>query len=143
MLSIQKRILELEAFVTANQLLPICDTPILVVRKFHEYILSYWYIERRWSRILEENDTPRVKRLIALIYASNMSEIPFCTAMGRYFFFAPSADCWIPPLKEFKLTPEEIEFALQLDSTGPKIDLHFQHKCVTDLLTNMKAYDVQ
>lgn len=138
-MSIQIRILELEAFVTADKLLPFSETPLLVARRLHKCALSYWLIEQRWSQILEQNDSPRVKRLITLIEGGDIREYAFCAAIGRFFFFVPSLDCWIPPLKEFKLTPEQIEYALELGSADYKINSHFQHKCVTHVLMNMNA----
>lgn len=132
--SIQLRIIEMEAIITDDSVLPVPETPLQLVRKFNRKMDSFFYIEEKWLQIVNEKDTPRVRWLIALLKAGNLQRDLFCTAMGEFFFLRPPVvNSEIPPITEFE--PQEIRRALLCKPMfGVECDVNFGLDCVQHVL---------
>lgn len=132
--SIQKRIFEMEAIITADSLLPLHKIPQRLVQTFNDRSDSFFYVEEKWLEIIEQTEKPHVEWLLSVLDESNLQQDLFCAAMGEFFLFeSPRVIFQIPPLTEFK--PEELKNALwSRPKFGVDCDVNFGLRCVTRVL---------
>lgn len=110
-LSIQTRILEMEAHVTANKPILINESPLLIVKNLNELPFTFEYVANRWSLIFQQKNNPRVDQLITLMIEHDVRPNQFCQAMSYIFCMSPTINCKIPPFTELKF--EEVEYCLR------------------------------
>lgn len=135
--SLQEYIIETEAYITADSLLPTSVTPLMVVKELHKIPCTFMKVEGKWSQIFRKTENPRVKRLLALIAANDKTPLTsdlFSMAMGQCFYMKPPVNSEVPSLTEFK--PEEIKLALQRNF-GLDLHLNFLLEIISNVL--MKA----